>query len=382
MTLSGRLRDEACPWVKAVVRPVTVRSSRQTQFTCFDGKKDVTKNASPSAAKQRLTQLLAMPFSRLHLQCSTRDLHVRITKKGKALVSGAEPSVPGGVAALKHNRPKRYPIPDDEPDELLSALGIMDRHGSVRPTERDKFRQINEFLKLLVQVAVREDAGVGKVSLVDCGCGSAHLTFAAYHYLAHIREIPTEVTGIDSNPALVAKCERIRESLGWAGMAFEESRIIDYSPSVTPDVVLSLHACDTATDEAICQGVKWDSRVILAAPCCQHELRSQLDSPLFRPVLRHGILKQRTAEILTDGCRAQILRILGYRTDVVEFIDSKHTPKNVMIRAAKGLKFGDRALVREYEALRDFWRIEPCLERLLSEELAPCFPLGMTGNGE
>jgi hypothetical protein len=167
----------------------------------------------------------------------------------------------------------------------------------------------------------------------------------------------------------------LRNDLGWQGLNFIVTPIADYLPPTPPDLVLSLHACDTATDDAIAQGVRWHSPAILAAPCCQHELRSQIESADFLPVLQHGILKQRTAEILTDACRAQILRILGYRADIVEFIDSKHTPKNLLIRAKKASHTDTQKQVDGYLTLRNQWHIEPSLEKFLQKELSPYLEL-------
>jgi len=164
----------------------------------------------------------------------------------------------------------------------------------------------------------------------------------------------------------VGKCAELRDSLGWPGLEFRTSSIAEFTPREPPDVVLSLHACDTATDEAIAQGIIWGSRVILAAPCCQHELHSQLRAPLFRPVLRHGILRERLADILTDTFRALALRIMGYRTSVIQFVSPEHTSKNLMIRAVKGLKAGHAPSVREYTSLKEYWGVEPSIERLLA----------------
>jgi SAM-dependent methyltransferase len=302
------------------------------------------------------------------VQTTLEDLHIRITKKGKILFKRAKPSQPNTQPNHKHNRVKRYPLSDNHPDTFLQSLGIMDHNGRVRPPMRNKFKQINAFLYNLQPFIPDTNE---TLTLVDCGCGSAYLTFAAYHYLNNIQNIPARFIGIDRNPSLIAKCRDLAHELGWTDLTFHIANIAEFTPQTPPNIVFSLHACDTATDDAIARAVQWNSPVILAAPCCQHELRSQLNASIFAPVMAHGILKGRTADILTDTCRAQILRILGYRTDVTEFIDSKHTPKNLLIRAKKTSQQGDKTLVQEYCTLRDFWRIQPSLERLLSVELAP-----------
>lgn len=375
LTLSGTA-EAAYPYVKVVLRPVLIGGERRIQIARFDGKKDLTQNYAAAALIEKLGELLRAPFRHLHLQTTSGDLHVRITKKNRALVKKAKPSRPVPSPDLAHNREKQHLLPANTPDAFLLGVGIMDASGRVKPTMQDKFRQINAFLKLLEQTFAQEENTGETIHIVDCGCGNAYLTFAAYHHLCHIRGFSVNVTGVDANAALIEKCRALQAALEWDGLAFIASRIADFSPDTPPDITLSLHACNTATDEALAQGVMWNSRIILAAPCCQHELRSQIAAALFDPVLRHGILKQRMAEMLTDTCRAQILRILGYRADVVEFIDSKHTPKNILIRAKKTTHPGDQTSVSEYLALRDFWHINPCIERLLKRELESYFQQG------
>ena len=371
LTMSGGIRGESIPWTKAVVRPVELRGERHYQFIYYESKKGITKNYSGAEFPQRLEALLSMPFRFIHVQTTSGDLHIRITKKGKVLLTKARPSRTEPRPHLAHNRVKGYPIPRDTPDRFLQGIGIMDSSGEVKPTMQNKFRQINEFIRLMSQAIARSGLAGRELTIVDCGCGNAYLTFAGYHYLHHIQGVSVRVIGIDREVELIEQCNELCDSLGWSGLEFFQARIADYAAEVAPDIVLSLHACDTATDEAIAQGVVWQSPIILAAPCCQHELRPQIEASLFEPVLKHGILKQRTADILTDACRAQILRILGYRTDVVQFIDSKHTPKNLMIRAEKTSNPGNRSAIAQYKALTDFWKIEPSIERLLQDELAP-----------
>jgi hypothetical protein len=369
LTASGRQRGTSPPWVKVVVRPVQVRGRRRLQFSHFDGKKDITKNFTGASARDKLDELLAMPFRQFHLQSTTGDLYLRITKKGKAFITRGKPSRREREPLLAHDRVKRYPIPADTRDTFLQALGIIGPSGRVRAAMQGKFRQINEFIRLMADVLPPDGLTEDTVNIVDCGCGRAYLTFAAYHYLNHIRQVPARVAGIDSNEEIIRNCIQLRDSLGWDQLDFRVSRIGDFAPEAPPHLVLSLHACDTATDEAIAQGILWGSRIILAAPCCQHELHDKLRAQLFQPVLRHGVLKERTADILTDAFRALVLRIMGYRTDVVEFVDPEHTAKNLMIRAKQGLKPGDTRFIREYQQLKRFWGVDPCLEDMLGDTI-------------
>jgi len=369
LTATGRVRGERPPWVKVVVRPVLVRGRRRVQFSYFDAKKDITKNYFGELLLEKLDELLAMPFRQFHVQSTTADLYVRVTKEGKALVTRGKPSLEGRPPTLAHDRRKQYLLPAEASDDFLRAIGITGPSGRVRAAMQGKFRQINEFLRLMGRVLPSEEPAASPIEIVDCGCGKAYLTFAAYHYLNHLRGVSAGVVGVDVNEEIIERCRTLGDSLGWEGLEFRVGRIAEFSPEKSPDLVLSLHACDTATDEAIAQGILWGSHAILAAPCCQHELHDALRAALFQPVLRHGILKERTADIVTDAFRALVLRIMGYRTEVVEFVDPEHTAKNLMIRARKGLKPGDKRFVREYEEMKRFWEVEPHIEELLGQEL-------------
>ena len=209
--------------------------------------------------------------------------------------------------------------------------------------------------------------------IVDCGCGNAYLSFAIYYYLNHMLHVPVQLVGIDVNRALIERrSKQVRNlGLGWRDLTFETARIGEYNPAQPPDIVLALHACDTATDEALAQAVKWQSKMILAVPCCHHHLQQQLgrQPPLLRPVYRHGILKERLGDVLTDALRALLLQIVGYRAEVIQFISSEHTDKNLMIRAVRTGAPG-ASLVSEYKELTAFFEVRPFLQELLAQELA------------
>jgi len=354
-------------WCKVTVRPVVLRGRRQFQFSYFGEKQALHKNCDAAEARRRLRSMLSGAYHQIHVQTSERDIHVRLSRKGKPLVSEGKPSRPGEQPEPAHDRRKDYALSAGEPDKFLQTLGVMAADGQVRASMQGKFRQINEFLDVVGQTVADAHWRADAVRVADCGCGKAYLTFAAYHYLNDIRSIPTRVVGVDVNEDLIADVSRLRDELGWEGLEFHVSTIRDFEPEEPPDVVLSLHACDTATDEAIARGVGWGSRVVLAAPCCQHELHDQIEAPLFRPIIRHGIMRQRMAELLTDGFRALALRIMGYRTDVIEFVDPEATAKNLMIRAEAGLERGHPNFVREYRELKQFWKLTPCIEELLGE---------------
>jgi SAM-dependent methyltransferase len=378
-TFSGRRRGFELPWRRVTLRPVLLRGKRYLQVSHLDEKQDTTRNYAGRDILRKVAELLALPFSQIHIATTEGDIQVRISRKGLVRVQDVQPAGPRAEPELAHDREKARLIPEDEPDPLLRALNVQTQDGRVRAGKRRKFVQINEFLRLIVETGELESL-VPPIRIIDCGCGSADLTFAAYHYLAHFRALPTEAVGIDVKAELIAKQNALARELAWEGLQFEVSRIIDYEPVVKPDLVLALHACDTATDEALAQAVRWNAQLIFSAPCCHHHLQAQMAEqpvpPVFQPVARHGILRERVGDLLTDSFRAQILRILGYRTDVVEFVSPEHTDKNLMIRAVKKAQPENREsdihrqMLAEYEEMVDFWQVRPYLAQLLATQLA------------
>jgi SAM-dependent methyltransferase len=371
-TFSGRRRGYELAWRRVTVRPVAIRGERLLQFSYLDERQATTKNYAGSEAAAKLEALLDLPFSQIHVMTTEEDLQVQISRKGKVRVHHHAAPESRSAPSLDHDRRKPRLLSADAPDPFLQAVGIQTASGRIRASKRRKFRQIHEFLRLITETD--ELAQVeSPVRIVDCGCGSADLTFAIFHYLSHELERAVEAVGIDVKEELLAKQNQLARDLGWRDLRFEASRIIDYTPPWRPDVVLALHACDTATDEALAQAVRWDARLIFSAPCCHHDLQAQLEAlptpEIFEPVVRHGILKERIGDVLTDSFRAQILRILGYRTDIVEFISPEHTDKNLMIRAVKTAAPGDAQFIAAYRDLIDFWGVTPYLARLLEGEL-------------
>lgn len=371
LTLKGKAHGAELPWRQIVVRPVIIKNEPHLQFSYFSERQDITKNYRGAEAAAKLDEALALPFDSINLQSTAESLQVQITKKGTPIIHRnrqAELRAP----ELSHDHDKQLPLPAGKPDAFLQQVGIMDAQGKVRPAMHAKFAQVNEFLKLLEHTGELNKFDHSPVNILDCGCGSAYLSFAAYHYLNDVRGIPARLTGVDVNGGLIDKDNSHAAQLGYEGACFRTSSIIDYVPEAPPDILLALHACDTATDEAIAQGIRHGARLILVAPCCHHELRDQLQGvEPFAPVLRHGILKQRMADLLTDSFRALVLRIMGYKTDVVEFVAPEHTDKNLMIRAVKRPNLDNAAFLEEYNALKAFWGVVPYLERLVtSGELA------------
>lgn len=368
LTLSGPRGPGAAPWEKIAARPVEIKEGRCVQFTFTASDRATTRNCSGGELRRELNEVLALPFSNLHVETTEEELHIRVTRKGRVLVSKGTPSRAGEKGDLAHDRAKQYLLPAGGPDDFLRVIGIANEQGEVRPSMQAKFRQVNGFLGLLEPLA-RKLSRDRTIRLVDCGCGSAHLTFAACHYLRRGLGLDARLVGIDRQEEVIEKCERLREELGWEGLEFRVADIAAYEPGAAPDLVFSLHACDTATDEALARGVLWGSGAIVAAPCCQHELHRKLRVPAFAPVLRHGILRERLSDILTDAFRAILLRIAGYRVQVVEFVAPEFTPKNLVLRAEKGIRPGRPETVDEYLELKKFWGVAPALEGMLGERV-------------
>lgn len=366
---SGGQKGASLPWTRVVVRPVELKGEIHLQISYFDEKKDVTKNYHEDA-QVKVDELLALPFRNIFIESRDGNLQVNISKKGNAVVSRPKPTA-AREADLSHDRQKSRLLSAENAAPFLRAVGIMTEDGRIRADMQRKFKQINEFLRLLDETDSFRDLKDSPIHVVDFGCGNAYLTFAVYYYLHHVLELDAHVTGVDIKGDLIESHQRKTASLGWDGLHFQTGQIADYKPDVVPNVVIALHACDTATDDALAQGIQWESKLIVCAPCCQHELQEQMARismpDALSSIFSHGILFERMGDILTDTFRAQILRIMGYRTDVTQFVPIEHTAKNLMIRAVKTSPPGNARWVQEYQDLKSFWGLTPYLEKILSE---------------
>jgi SAM-dependent methyltransferase len=364
---SGGQKGASLPWTKVVVRPVELKGDIHLQFSYFDEKKDITKNYLEDAAA-KVDELLALPFRNIFIESREGNLQVNISKKGKALVSMPK-STEETVPDRSHDHQKSRLLSAENAAPFLRAVGIMTEDGRIRADMQRKFKQINEYLRLLDETDSFQALSDQPIHVVDFGCGNAYLTFAIYYYLHDILELDAHVTGVDIKADLIESHQRKTESLGWDQLHFHAGEIADYKPDVIPNVVIALHACDTATDDALAQGIRWESKLIVCAPCCQHELQEQMSHiPMptqLLPIFSHGILFERMGDILTDTFRATILRIMGYRTDVTQFVPIEHTARNLMIRAVKTSPPGNARWIEEYRNLKSFWQVTPYLERLL-----------------
>jgi SAM-dependent methyltransferase len=373
-------RDEDSSWRRVTVRPVAIKDDRMLQFSYFDGVQETSKNERYDGASRRLDEILASSPRSIQIVSTHETIRVQFSKRGRAIIHRER--APRSVSLpvdLAHDRRKQYLLPEDQPIPFLQAIGVMTKDGRVRADQRRKFRQINEFLRLIDETGAIDDLKGNPLQVIDLGCGSAALTFAVYYYLNEIKGRPSRMVGVDTKQHLMDRLGGIAQELEWPDLKFRTARILEYESSESiPDIVLALHACDTATDEALARAVRWQSHLIFSAPCCHHHLQAQLgdkDPPSpFEPVLRHGILRERLGDILTDSFRAQILRMLGYQTDILEFIPIEHTPKNLMIRAVRSATKPQGSLVEEYIRMKSYWTVTPYLETLLEDRLSPILP--------
>src|SRR5436190_4845943 len=345
------------PYSRVTVRPVLVDEQLRYQFEYRQGDKATHANLAPLEAETTLAALIRRDFRQALLQTPVHDYQVLDGEK----VLRRPPT--GKPPALAHDRPKRRMLEEGTPVPFLVELGVMTPEGKVRAQRYDKFRQVNRFLELVDDVLPRR-----ALRIVDFGSGKSYLTFALYHLLGVERGESVQIVGLDLKEDVVEQCRALAESLGYERLQFEvgDIALFDGEPA---DVVVSLHACDTATDAALERAVRWRSEVILAVPCCQHELYDQVRADGLAPLLKHGILRQRFPALAPDAARAELLRAVGYDAHVVEFVDLEHTAKNLLIRAVRRDGGVASGAVARYTAFKRRLGIDPALERALADLL-------------
>ena len=357
---SGRRRNMQTQYERIDIRPVQLKDGLKLQLVMSEEKQDTTKNIDIDGSK--ILELLNGGYANILVEFTTGSYSLRITKKGEALIHDAK-----GVfeRSVSHDRTKERLL--DASDPFLIEVGISDHKGSIKPSMQDKYRQVEEFLRIL-EPALPEKKE--KLSIVDLGCGHAYLTFATHQYLrksgvdAHVIGIDVRENSRDRNNA-IAKKLGITDSIEFRAEEISETAI------TTADIAIALHACDTATDDAIAWGVQHGVQLLLIAPCCHHDLQVQMqDIPEPWPMLtRHGIMRERLGDLLTDSFRTQILKLLGYRVDAIEFVGGEHTPRNLMIRATKTGAKPEPIDIARYKEMLAQWNVNPALAQRLAKEL-------------
>lgn len=360
--------------LKVRIRPVSLRGKLLFQAEELVGTQAFHKNLLPEEVCGYVTGLLSGGLRNGEVISGLGSAVVLVSKKGAVTVkikraarTEQEKNREDGPAAdvvLAHNRKKRYVLEEGKPVEFLVDLGVMTREGKIVRTRYDKFRQINRFLEFIEDILPNLDPG-RETTIIDFGCGKSYLTFAMYHYLHCLKGYPVRIIGLDLKKDVITRCNLLAEQYGYEKLRFYHGDIASYEGVDHVDMVVTLHACDTATDYALAKAVRWGARVILSVPCCQHELNRQMKNEQMKPVFQYGLIKERMAALYTDALRAQLLEGQGYRTQILEFIDMEHTPKNILIRAVwDGRKKQNE---KELQEIMDFLSVKPTLAALLEE---------------
>ena len=353
------------PAQKRKVRPVMLKGELLFQVTSYDGSQVFHENMTSRQAAEALAWDMMAHFKQLQAEGSGFSMTVAVSKKGKVTVKRKKScQEETRRVELSHNRTKRYLLQEGKPVLFLVDLGVQTPDGRIVHSRYDKFRQINRFLEFIEDILpiLPKDR---EISILDFGCGKSYLTFAMYHYLHEIQGLALKITGLDLKEDVIANCNALAQRYGYDGLHFLCGDIADYEQKEKVDMVVTLHACDTATDHALYRAVKWGARVILSVPRCQHELNRRIENRQLEGALRYGLIKERLSALFTDALRADLLEEQGYDTQILEFIDMEHTPKNILIRAVKRENPKTDRTRKESEVLSGFLHARITLQDLL-----------------
>ena len=354
--------------VRLRVRPVMLRDRLLFQLESFRGNQVFHRNLTEEEAGEAVLEAMA-DFRQLSVKTRRFEAEAMVSKKGKVTVRRRESApaplrnVPDALR-MAHNRKKKYILEEGKPVPFLIDLGVQTEDGRTVKSRYDKFRQINRFLEFIADIMpiLPKDRCV---RIIDFGCGKSYLTFAMYYYLHELCGLDIRVTGLDLKADVIRRCSALAEKYGYRKLDFLQGDIADFEGTDSVDMVVTLHACDTATDFALYKAVKWNAAVILSVPCCQHEVNRQIRNEVLEPALKYGLIRERLSALVTDSVRAGLLEEQGYETQILEFIDMEHTPKNILIRAVKRKdEEKRRSGVRE---MTEFLHVNTCLQRLLEK---------------
>ena len=360
-TLSNSKSKEGVTKIK--VRPLLKKGNLIFQCELFKNNQAFHENYGAEATVQALTEYMEQ-FKQMQLETKQLRATVLVSKKGKVTIQKKKQAGCCKEVDLSHNRTKKYIIEEGTQVPFLQDLGVMTSDGKIVRTKFDKFRQINRFLEFIEDI-LPQLAKDREVTILDFGCGKSYLTFAMYYYLHELKKYDVRIIGLDLKTDVIRHCNELSEKYGYKKLKFLEGNIADYTGVDEVDMVVTLHACDTATDFALDKAVGWNAKVILSVPCCQHELNGQMKNELLEPIFKYGLIKERMAALFTDALRAEYLENCGYDAQILEFIDMEHTPKNILIRAVKtGKKKNNLGKIKSCE---EFLQVDPMLGRLLKE---------------
>ena len=369
LTISGlKKKNEELP-VKIKVRPVAMKDKIEYQVSEFIGRKVFHKNYKKDELKKKITDWMQEDYKQAQFTMTDATAQI-LSGKHSQTVKYKKCKEVRVQRDLSHNRTKRYILPEGTPVGFLIDLGVMTESGKIIRTRYDKYRQINRFLEFIEDI-LPELPTDRTVHIIDFGCGKSYLTFAMYYYLKVLKHYDIRITGLDLKQKVIEDCQALADRYGYDGLQFLCGDIADYNGTDEVDMVVTLHACDTATDYALYKAVKWHASVILSVPCCQHELNRKMQCETLSGAFQYGLIKERTAALMTDAMRGQLLEMKGYKTQLLEFIDMEHTPKNILIRGvkSKGLlpKAARKQQMENYQKCRDFFGAELTLEKLFKE---------------
>ena len=361
-------RDEA-QGAKVKIRPVIMRGVLGFQETLYRGTQVFHSNFRRDEMSERLSEYMEKLFRQAQVDGRMENVTVLISKKGAAKIKRrrrTDKEVVREQQSLSHDRTKQYILQEGEPIDFLMELGVQTSDGQIVKAKYDKFRQINRYLEFIEDILDKLPADK-TLHIVDFGCGKSYLTFALYYYLHQLKRRDIYVTGLDLKKDVIMRCQKLADELHYHNLEFQQGDISSFQGAEHVDMVVSLHACDKATDYALEKAVKWGAKVILAVPCCQHELNQQISCSQLQPIFKYGIIKERMAALITDAIRANLLEENGYETQILEFIDMEHTPKNLMIRAVKasGMRPKSAVLPGGVGEVMEFLHVNPTLKELL-----------------
>lgn len=359
---------------KVKVRPIHLKDRIKLQVTTYRGTKVFHKNYEREDFFTLLEQYVtgyateeepekSVKFKQIVIQTTREQVTVLVSKKGKITIkeNRKKKELPKPITA--HNRTKNYILKEGTAVPFLIDLGVMTREGKVVQSKYDKYRQINRFLEFVEDV-IEELPRDKELTILDFGCGKSYLTFALYYYFKNLKGYNINIVGLDLKEDVIRNCNALAKKYQYDKLTFLHGDIAEYEELEQVDMVVTLHACDTATDYALEKAIQWNAKVILSVPCCQHEINRQINCKEFNTILKYGLLKERISALLTDGLRAELLECHGYKTQILEFIDMEHTPKNILIRAVKQ-KQGKKKDTKDYEKLVEFLKVNPTLGQLL-----------------
>lgn len=349
---------------KVRIRPVRHKDRQVYQFEAFCGTQVFHQNLEKEEACGKILEYMEN-FRQMQLETQSAAVSALVSKKGKVTVKKKLRAQKKAPAETDHNRKKHYILEEGIPVPFLQDLGVMTAEGKIVRTKFDKFRQINRFLEFIQDVLPKLPRE-REIRILDFGCGKSYLTFAMYYYLHELQGLDVRILGLDLKEDVIRACNQLSQRYGYEKLRFLEGNIADYTGADEVDMVVTLHACDTATDFALAKAVGWKAKVILSVPCCQHELNGQMENELLRPILQYGLIKERLAALVTDGLRAQYLEREGYDVQVLEFIDMEHTPKNILLRAVRTGRKGENGA--EIRACEEFFHVSPTLGKLLDHK--------------